>query len=53
MSESNHGKGGAYEIDPQTGERRLVERTEQPTEAPEPAAPAEPAPARKTTRTRD
>lgn len=52
MSESNRGQGGAYVIDPQTGERRLVERTE-PNVPAQPAS-AEPAPAaRKSTKTKE
>lgn len=51
MNEPTRGIGGAYEIDPKTGERRLVERTE--PQAPEAQAPAEPAPARTTTKKKD
>lgn len=35
------GQGGSYLLDPQTGERTLIERT-QPIENTEPAAPAIP-----------
>jgi len=51
MSESTRGQGGAYVIDPKTGERQLEERTE--PLAPMPAAPADPAAARKTTKMKD
>lgn len=51
MTESKQGQGGAYVIDPDTGERRLVERTDLVT--PEPSAPVEPAPTRKTTKTKE
>lgn len=30
MTDENAGKGGAYVLDPKTGKRRLVERTEAP-----------------------
>jgi hypothetical protein len=37
-----HGQGGTYLLDPETGERVLLERTEPP--APENVPPPEPAP---------
>ncbi len=51
MTEPTRGQGGSYAIDPKTGERRLVERTESAPSAPQPQA--EPAPARKPTKTKD
>jgi len=52
MSESTRGQGGSYVIDPKSGEKRLVERTEPPAPAPE-AKPAAAAPASKPTKTKD
>lgn len=40
-----HGQGGSYEMDPRTGKRTLVHRTEPVAEA---AAAVEPAPVKKT-----
>jgi hypothetical protein len=37
MKDENEGKGGSYIRDPETGERKLVERTDAP--APTPAEP--------------
>lgn len=30
MDDQFAGQGGAYEIDPETGERKLIERTQEP-----------------------
>lgn len=43
--DENEGKGGSYIIDPKTGARRLVERTEEPPQtgsAPDAARAPEP-----------
>lgn len=37
------GQGGSYVLDPETGERTLRERTEDPAETPAPNADGEPA----------
>lgn len=49
MSDEHEGMGGSYALDPKTGKRKLVERTDDPMfPAPQPEPPAaEPAPARK------
>lgn len=45
MNEQNEGMGGSYTLNPQTGERRLIERTtDEPTPAPEPEPEPEPGP---------
>lgn len=48
MSDQNAGMGGSYVLDPKTGERRLMERTNETTEpaqagflTPVPVAPAD------------
>lgn len=37
----NAGHGGSYVLDPKTGERTLVERTQDPADAPAPDADGE------------
>lgn len=51
MTDEHEGQGGSYTLDPKTGKRTLVERTDDPLfPSPRPVAPApivEPAPVRK------
>lgn len=44
MNDEYAGQGGSYLLDPATGKRTLVERTEDPADRPAPAAPETDAP---------